>query len=120
LIVTIGVQAGLVLPLVLFGSTLLRFWIGPAVVPTVALMTGFALWDLQAGYASTMDSFLNYGSTLRWNVLWLGIASVAGLALRVLFCRWWGATGVVWGTVLAFSVLYIPPTILLARGRCHE
>jgi len=120
LFLTIGVQAGLVLPLLLFGSTLLRLWIGPAVVPTFALMLGFALWVLQAGYVSTMDSFLNFGSTLRWNVLWLGIASLTGLALRVLFCHWWGSTGVVWGTVLAFAVLYIPPTVLLARGRCHD
>jgi len=120
LAITIGVQAGLVLPVVWFGSALLRFWIGPAVTPTFALMTGFALWVLQAGYVSTMDSFLNYGSTLRWNVLWLGIASIGSLALRVLFCRLWGSTGVVWGTVLAFSLLYIPPTILLARSNCHE
>ena len=119
LAITIGVQAALVLPVVLLGSALLRFWVGPAVAPTLALMTGFALWVLQAGYVSTMDSFLNYGATLRWNVLWLGAASIGGLVLRILFCRLWGSTGVVWGTVLAFSILYIPPTILLARGNCR-
>ena len=105
------------LPLIVFGRQLIRLWVGPQVTPSLALLLGFSAWLLLGGYGGVMSSFLNTRtSLLRRQVWFFGIAAVSSVFLKIALARTWGLPGVIWASVIAFSLLYVVPAARLAFG----
>ena len=78
------------------------------------LLLGFGLWVLLAGYGGVMSSFLNRGSLLRAQTSFYAVASLAVFVLKIVFARHWAATGVIWATVIGYSLFYVIPAARLA------
>lgn len=106
-----GVLGALLLAL---SRPLMKRWTGVDPGPADMLRAGFALWVVAVGYIATMNALLNRPSLMLRHVALFGTASLASLALKIFFARQGNLAGVVWGTVVAFGVIYAVPAALLA------
>jgi O-antigen/teichoic acid export membrane protein len=115
--VLLSTVAGLLLAIVFlaFGQSIVRAWVGDQLVPDFLLVAGFAAWIVLSAYGGAMTSLLNNRQFLRLQVKIYGGASIAALALKVPFAYWMGPAGVVWATVIAYSLGYCVPAGLVAR-----
>lgn len=103
----------LALALVMSGNEIIKFWVGATVKPSLALLTGLGVWKVVEAISFVMATYLNASGNLRvqfWS--WVA-ASVVSLLLSVVLARWIGVAGVVWGTVVAFSVCCLVPWIVV-------
>jgi O-antigen/teichoic acid export membrane protein len=98
-----------------FGQSIVRVWVGDQLVPDFPLVAGFAGWIIVSAYGGSMTTLLNNPQFLRLQVKIYGAASIAALALKVPLAHWIGSAGVVWATVIAYSIGYCLPAGLAAR-----
>jgi O-antigen/teichoic acid export membrane protein len=102
--------------LVIFGRPLVQAWTLSKVVPAISLLISFAVWRLLSVYQGIMSVFLNHESLLRRQVKFFGTACVCSLALKLIFVRLFAVPGVVWATILAFAIFYVPAAWRCAFG----
>jgi O-antigen/teichoic acid export membrane protein len=105
---------GLAVPLLLLSRTLALRWSGIDPGPIDALRIGFALWVVLVGYIATANALLNQPAVMRRHLVLFGTASIASLLLKIVAAHYGSLAGVVWGTVIAFSTIYVVPAAMLA------
>ena len=100
LVVTVAMGASATLLFV--GRWLVAVWVGSALTPSMPLMLGLALWAVlqPAGHATGM--LLNAARVIRFQVICATILGVVSIALKLLFTRTFGLSGVAWGAVVAY------------------
>jgi O-antigen/teichoic acid export membrane protein len=99
----------------LFGSRyLMKRWAGMDVGGNESLRAGFAIWVILVGYIAAMNAILNQPAVMVRHLKLFGAASLASLALKIAFARHGSLSGVVWGTVLGFGIVYVVPATRLA------
>ncbi len=105
----------------LLGEWIIGIWVGPSVVPGKGLLAGFAVSILVTGIVATHAVVLNAGLLLRRTLHLLLITAPVSVLLKVLLCQHWGSQGAIWGTNLAFGLLFIPVANRLIRDAfCRE
>ena len=95
---------------------IVRRWTGLEIGPIDPLRVGFALWIVLVGYVAAMNSFLNQRGVMARHLVFFGGASFLSLALKLYLVRHWSLAGVVWATLIAFSLVYVLPAWRLAFG----
>jgi hypothetical protein len=101
--------------LVVLGPSLLRLWVGNAVDPPFLLLLGLGLWKVVDAGGTALHMLLNGAHVIRAQVvIGLTMASVA-IALKIVLVGKFGAPGVVWGTLIAYSVCSIIPSLLIVQ-----
>jgi O-antigen/teichoic acid export membrane protein len=115
--ISICVALGLLLALalLLFSRPIVRAWAGPAVVPSMVLVSGFAAWILVVAYGGPLATLLNNKQFLHFQLRTYGLASIASLALKIPLTQWLGPGGAVWATVIANSFLFCLPAGIYVR-----
>jgi len=101
-------------PLLLSSRVLVTRWSGIDPGPIDILRVGFAVWVILVGYIATMGVFLNQTLMMRRHLCIYGAASLASLAIKICFAMHGSLAGVIWGTNIAFGVIYVVPSIVLA------
>jgi len=114
LCISLLVTIALSLPLVVFGKTIVTHWAGAELVAGFPLLLGVAVLNVLFVIAVNLSTLLVHGANLRGQLAFYTVASLTALALKILFARWFGVAGVVWGTVLAFGLIYTPLALRLA------
>jgi len=89
--------------LVAFGRPILHLWVGPLVTPPLSLLAGFAAWTVLASAGSAVAAFLNGAGRLRFQVVTAVAMGIAALTLKILLARSVGLSGIIWGTVAAYT-----------------
>ncbi len=102
--------------LILFGRQVISWWVGPAMVPSMALLFGFSGWLLLTGYVGVMSTFFNSGPLLRRQVAFYVPATVTVVLLKIVLVYVWGIEGVIFGTVAGWTLVYVVPSARLAFG----
>ena len=115
IIASLGLVAATALPLMLFGPTLLRWWVGGAVAPPGSLFVAFGLFWLLSAVTQPVAVFLGAASALRFQLACAVLLAAGGLALKVLLAQRFGVAGVAWGRVAAEALLLLPYGIFLPR-----
>lgn len=105
--VALGLSLGLTVAI--FGDSIIALWVGEAMVPENKVRWSFACWILLASYGGAITAFLNNGTLLQFQLKAYTLASIGAVALKYPMAAWLGASGVVWATVVAYSVLYCLP-----------
>ena len=103
------------LPLLIWGRDIINFWIGESLTPSFALLLGFAIEAVVSAYRTSVSVFLNSSKMLHSQSLLFGLASISALALKVFLGSYFALPGIIWGGVLAFSLVYIIPAWWLSR-----
>jgi O-antigen/teichoic acid export membrane protein len=95
--------------LVALGRPILHLWAGPLVTPPLSLLTGFAVWTVLASAGSAVAAFLNGAGRLRFQVVTAVAMGVAALTLKIVLARSVGLSGIIWGTVAAYTACTVIP-----------
>lgn len=102
-------------PLLLFGKHIITFWVGSNFLPSWALLTGFSAFILLANYGGVMSTFLNSNSTLlKQQTLMIGLSAITAVLLKVFLATTIGISGIIWATVIGYSLFYIIPSYKLS------
>lgn len=105
----------LALPLLLWGRNIISFWLGASIVPSLALLSGFAVEAVIGAYRTTVSVFLNSSDMLHAQGRLFGLASVVALTLKVILGSYFALPGIIWGGGLAFGLVYVIPAWWLTR-----
>ncbi len=102
------------LPLLLFGKQIITFWVGPEFAPSWSLLIGFYVFVLFANYGGVMSTFLNSGALIKKQLLIIVLASVSSIFLKIVLSINFGVSGVIWATLIGYSIFYIVPSYKIA------
>ena len=104
--------------IILAGSHLIfGFLIGPALVPSLALSLGFVVWSILYAFGSVASMLLNAAHVLVFQLVTASIMAATSIVLKIELGRNFGVAGIIWGTVIAYAVLSVIPTLLYLRHR---
>ena len=108
------------LPLLIFGKPIISFWVGPELVPSSALLIGFFFWVFQVNYGGTMSVFLNSGSLVGKQCVFIGAAAVLSIILQIILSGFWGVAGVIWAILIGYGIFYVVPAYHLTFGTLNK
>jgi O-antigen/teichoic acid export membrane protein len=113
LILSLGVNVIITLPLVLFGRQLISMWVGSAYMPSWSLLIGFFMFTLLANYGGVMSTFLNSGKLISKQTIIIALASISAIFLKIYLSLNIGISGIIWATVIGYSIFYVYPSYKL-------
>lgn len=108
------------LPLLIFGKSIISFWVGPELVPSSALLVGFFFYVFLVNYGGTMSVFLNSGSLVGKQCVFVGMAAISSVILQIILAGPWGTIGVIWAILIGYSLFYVIPAYRLAFGALNS
>lgn len=102
--------------LVVAGPTLLEWWVGPAVTPTLPLLLAAGTWMVLSSIGGTISVFLNGAHLLKFQVVTALLMMIANVGISIFLTSRIGVSGVLWGSVIAQVVfMYMPLTFYMRR-----
>ena len=123
ILVALALAGATALPLMLFGPTVLKWWLGGALAAPRALFIAFGLFWLLSAVTQPISIFLNAAQALRFQLCCMAVLAATSLALKFGMAHALGAVGVAWGRVVSeivFRLLpyafYLPMLIKALRG----
>jgi O-antigen/teichoic acid export membrane protein len=100
---------------VLSANAILRVWAGGTVHSTPLLLVGFGVWTILNTGGVAVAMFLNGVGAIRFQAVCAAIMGATALALKIVMARTFGLPGIIWGTIVAYTLctaipigLYIP------------
>jgi O-antigen/teichoic acid export membrane protein len=109
LIITVSMAVVGAVILLLAGTDLVRFWSRGEVAPHGALLWGFATWLVLGTAVTTLGVLLNAMHIFRPRIIWATLQACANIVISVFLARTIGVAGLIWGTVIAFSLFSLLP-----------
>jgi O-antigen/teichoic acid export membrane protein len=106
--------------LVIFGHSLLHFWVGSAVKVSSPLLINMGVWTVMSGVGVSVAMFLNGTNSIRFQAVTATITCCAALVAKITFGRWLGLPGVVLGTILAYGVCTAVPMFFFISGLINK
>lgn len=115
LIFVTGLSVVLSSALVVFGSRIIRLWVGPSIHPSALLLAGLGVSSVLYAVASTIGMFMNGLSIVRLQLIISSLAAFANIAISVYLTRRIGIPGVVYGSILSQGLVVAVPYIWYLR-----
>lgn len=109
--VILGIFIGIFLTL--FGSPIISLWTEGKLVPPIHLLLGFSFYILVNGLVGTFAIIYNSSFILKWQLPLIIVSSISSIFFKIIFCKYYGVAGVVWATVISYSLFYILPSIII-------
>ena len=111
-LLSLGAAAALSTLLVLIAPTLLRVWIGQPIDTPFLVLAGLGTWKVIESFGLSMSMFLNGANVMRQQMLIAVATGASALALKIYLVGQIGVSGVVWASIIAFTVFSIVPLCL--------
>ena len=115
------------LALVLSAGAILRVWAAGAVHAPLILLLGFGIWAVLNTCGSAVAMFLNGVSAIRFQAICAVVMGASALTLKIVFARQFGLPGIIWATIIAYSLctaipiaIYIPRLLVELARRPHR
>jgi len=96
---------------------LFSFLVGPALVPPLSLLIGFVVWSILYAFGSVVSMLLNAAQVILFQLVISSAMAVTAIVLKIELGRTIGIAGIIWGTVIAYGLLSVLPTLLYLRHR---
>jgi len=120
LFISISAGAIITFPLLLFGRQIITLWVGIAYIPSWSLLLGFYCFICLANYGGVMSTFLNSGNLITKQTVFIGLASVSAVIAKIFLSIKFGVSGIIWATVLCYSIFYVLPSYKLAFNHINK
>jgi O-antigen/teichoic acid export membrane protein len=99
-----------------FGQTILRLWVGDAVMPSLSLLLALGLWKVMEAVGGALAMFLNGAQVIATQIAVAVSTAAAAIILKIILVPTLGVAGTVWATVVAYLVFTaIPYSFLLPQ-----
>jgi hypothetical protein len=105
-------------PLILWGHTLLRLWLGAPVEVSFALLLLMGIWTVILAVGNALAMFLNGANELGIQVVLASVMGLSVLGLKLLLCSRMGVEGIVLASIVGYLAVsglpqaFIVPAIL--------
>jgi O-antigen/teichoic acid export membrane protein len=109
----LGAAIGIILTAL--GPWAIPIWTGGAIVPPVSLLVGFSFYIIVNGLVGCFAIIYNSSHLLKWQLPLIIVSAVTSVPIKIFLCAYWGVTGVVWGTVISYSLFYLLPSVFIIR-----
>ena len=67
-----------------------------------------------------MSVFLNSGSLVGKQCVFIGVAAISSVILQIILAGLWGTTGVIWAILIGYGLFYAIPAYRLAFGTLNR
>ena len=95
---------------------MIRWWAGPAAVPSTALLAAMALWAVISGFMTVESCLLAAVNRTREQGVLSIVAAAVNLALSIVLVQRIGSVGVIAGTILSYLLVLVVPQSLIVRS----
>lgn len=117
---SVALNAAWGLTLILFGGTILRWWVGARVAAPLGLRVALALWGALTGLGGPFAMFLNGAGALRFQATCAWLMAVASVVLAFVLIPQLGVTGAACAMVSAQALcILMPSAIYVPRLLAH-
>lgn len=103
----VGVPA---LILIIFRQPIFTIWVGSALIPSLALAGGLAVWALLYTWGTCVSVMLNALGVIAFQAVTTTLMALASLGLKIYLSQHVGLPGIAWGLVIAYGVFIFIPT----------
>jgi O-antigen/teichoic acid export membrane protein len=103
------------LVLMLLGSTIIDYWVGPNAIPSISLLVGCGLWLILQTVVLTFAVLLNGLHMIKIQLIFVLCAATANVLCSIWLIQRMGAVGAVWGSVIASIVFIIVPFFFIIK-----
>jgi len=102
--------------LIIFGAQIIRLWAGPEITPSFGLLLGLGVWTVLKAVGNAVAMFLNGANVIKFQAVTAVFMGISALALKIVLSQMVGILGVIWATVIAYSVcVAVPMGIYIPR-----
>lgn len=109
-VLAIGIPSSAVL--VVLSDPLIHFWVGNAVRPSFLLIAGVGIWTVMAGVGNAFAMLLNGAQVMRFQIVTAILMATANILVSIALTSRIGVAGVVWGSVIAYTMFSLIPIVL--------
>lgn len=116
LFLSIGVCLSISAVLVALGVPLVHAFAGSTVSPSLLLLSGLGVWAVISAAGNAVSMFLNGLSVVRFQVITATLMAGAAVSGKILLGEAIGLPGVIWGTIIAYTLfVLIPSAVVVPR-----
>jgi O-antigen/teichoic acid export membrane protein len=118
----ISLISGLIIttPLFIFGKKIIALWIDQSYVPSWSLLFGFFVYITINNYIGVMSTMLNSSKYANKQILPLFVTCILSVLFKFLLAKEYGVSGVIWGTILSWSIGFAIPAFLISNNIIKE
>jgi O-antigen/teichoic acid export membrane protein len=117
---TVATTAVAALFLVVVGRPLVEAWSGGEVSPSTALLSSLALWMVLMSCGNVFAMFLNGANVVRFQVVTAVVMASTALVAKIVLAREVGLPGIVWGTIVCYTLFTLLPTVVYVPRLLHS
>jgi O-antigen/teichoic acid export membrane protein len=116
LLITFFITVILSIILVIFGTRIIRLWVGPGITPSFLLLIGLGIWTTMSALGEALAMFFNGANILRFQLVCGSLMAISALGAKIWLAQAIGLPGIVWGTIIAYLLFCaVPYTIYMHR-----
>jgi O-antigen/teichoic acid export membrane protein len=115
LIAAVGVASAASIFLLVVGQKLIALWVGHAVEVPFLLLLGLACWKVIEAGGNAVATFLNGAHIISPQVAIGAVTAIVGIVLKIALVKALGVPGVVWATIVAYTICAIVPFIFIVQ-----
>ena len=98
----------------LSASYILKLWVGSDINPPFMLLLGFGIWKICEACGTAISMLLNGGNIVKPQFILASVLLVVSIPLKLLMLKEFGLSGVIWATIIAYTLCVLIPIIFLA------
>ena len=115
-----GTVTAAALGLIVFGRSIIHWYVGAAAVPSQMLLVTICLWTVMSTAMDLQACFLAAINRVKLQGVLSVVSAGLNLWLSIVLVKRIGSLGVVLGTIIAYAaVLVVPQTLIVWRGLYH-
>lgn len=100
----------------LFGSQIIRLWIGKEITPSYDLLLGFGIWTLLNGIVGPFAMFFNSANLIKFQIITSLMMGISNIFISIFLAHLLGASGVIYGSIIALVLFTLLPCYWKIRG----
>jgi O-antigen/teichoic acid export membrane protein len=112
LLIAVGTTTAFSLAFCSFGRSFIRIWAGPSAVPGFALILGMGVWAVISSLSWCETCLLGAAGRVKGQAIYSAIGAVVNVIASITLGRIYGLTGIISGTLIAYSLCIIIPQTL--------
>jgi O-antigen/teichoic acid export membrane protein len=112
MLVTMSVTVPIIIVCVLYGQVIIKGWAGGDAVPTSSLLIWMGIWSAINVSMSVIACVLNSLGHVKGQAIYGSVTALVNLTLSIWLATYFGITGVIMGTVIAYAVCNIVPALI--------
>jgi O-antigen/teichoic acid export membrane protein len=97
--------------LILFGGSLIQFWVGTEVKPDFILLLGLGLWAIISSLGSPIAMLLNGANVITLQIVCAGLMTIGNLLFSIFLVQRIGISGPVYGSFVSSILFSLLPLI---------